>query len=253
LRNLNHILMGKRTPLRLLDNDCQRASKRLHSHCDRHEPPTYAGVDVGGVRKGCHLAFLRGQTIESIERLAHPALVASRCHEMNAAAVAVDAPCGWSASGRSREAERAMLRHGIRAYNVPARHLAQLHGFHAWMLQGEAVYSAMQPHFPLWTSSACPSEGPFCFETFPHAVTCALLGRIVRGQDKSTDRLAALATAGIRLPERPLSQDDIDACICALAAQQVANGDAQAFGDKHEGFIVIPQFRGALSRGRVTA
>ncbi len=248
--------MGTKRPRRLPGDEKQHMSKRLH--CDSHEQPTFVGVDVGGVRKGFHLAVLRGQTIESIERLADPALVASRSREVNAAAIAVDAPCGWSASGRSREAERAMLRHGIRAYNVPAKNLAQLHGFHAWMLQGEAAYSmlqgeaaysAMQPHFPLWTSPATPSEGPFCFETFPHAVTCALLGRIVRGQDKSTDRLAALALAGIRLPQRKLSQDDVDACLCALAAQLVASGDAQAFGEKREGFVVIPQFRGALGTG----
>jgi hypothetical protein len=99
------------------------------------EQPTFVGIDVGGVRKGFHLAYLRGNAVVSIERVFCPALAARRCRDMNAAAVAVDAPCGWSSDGRSREAERCMLRRGIRAYNVPARHLAQLDGFHAWMLQ----------------------------------------------------------------------------------------------------------------------
>lgn len=213
------------------------------------EQTVFAGVDVGGQRKGFHVAFLRGSVILSIERLAAASLVASRCRDMLAATVAVDAPCGWSLDpdGRSREAERAMLRCGIRAYNVPAKNLAHLEGFHAWMLQGEALYSALQPHFPLWEPHEGSSQGHFCFETFPHAITCALLGRIVRGQSKAVDRPAALALAGIQLPQRPLSQDDVDACLCALAAQRVAGGDAQAFGRRGEGFIVLPRFAGALS------
>jgi predicted nuclease with RNAse H fold len=235
------LMAGKRR----LDDACQRSSKRLRPD----DPPAFAGVDVGGVRKGFHLAVLRGKTIVSIERLADASLVCRRCLETNAAAVAVDAPCGWSSSGRSREAERAMSRHGIRAYSVPAKTLARLDGFHAWMLQGEAAYAALQPHFPLWTAPAGPSEPPFCFETFPHAITCALLGRIVRGADKSSDRRAVLKLAGIQLPQRTLSQDDVDACLCALAAQLAASGDALVFGAKDEGFIVIPRFRGALSQG----
>ena len=99
----------------------------------------------------------------------------------------------------------------------------------------------MRPHFPLWSSSATP---PFSFETFPHAATCALLGRVARGRDKAVDRLAVLRGAGIRLPEQRLSQDDVDAALCALAAKLVASGDVQAFGQQQEGFIVIPRLRG---------
>jgi predicted RNase H-like nuclease len=112
---------------------------------------------------------------------------------------------------------------------------------HDYTLQGEALYAALHPAFPLWTGAAA---APFSFETFPHAITCALLGRIVRGRDKVADRLAALRGAGIRLPEQPLSQDDVDAALCALAAKLVASGDAQAFGQQQEGFIVIPRLRG---------
>jgi predicted nuclease with RNAse H fold len=97
------------------------SSQRSRKRQRLDDQPTFAGVDVGGVRKGFHLAVLRGKTIVSIECLADPSLVCRRCLEMNAAAVAVDAPCGWSSGGRSREAERAMSRHGIRAYSVPAK------------------------------------------------------------------------------------------------------------------------------------
>jgi hypothetical protein len=123
--------MGKKRPAppSSLDDAQPRARKQ------DPEQPTFVGIDVGGVRKGFHLAALQGDAVVSIERIHSPALAARRCRDVNAAAVAVDAPCGWSSDGRSREAERSMLRHGIRAYNVPARHLAQLDGFHAWMLQ----------------------------------------------------------------------------------------------------------------------
>ena len=53
-----------------------------------------------------------------------------------------------------------------------------------------------------------------------------------------------LRGAGIRLPEQRLSQDDVDAALCALAAKLVASGDVQAFGQQQEGFIVIPRLRG---------
>lgn len=241
--------MAKKRLCQLLQDDvCQRSVKlrKLEQHTG-----SFAGVDVGGKKKGFHVATLQGNTIVSIERLGDPSLVARHCREMNCVSVAVDAPCGWSCEGRSREAERALLRHGIRAYNVPAKNLAQLDGFHAWMLQGEALYVALQPHFPLWSppegsSEALPSKHRFCFETFPHAITCALLGRIVRGADKAADRRAALAVAGIQLPQWQLTQDDIDACLCALAAQIVFGGDLQAFGKSGEGFILAPSFRGDL-------
>ena len=130
IAQLNSIMGKKRpNPTASPDDTQPRTRKKIP------EQPTFVGIDVGGVRKGFHIAALRGDVVVSIERVHSPALAARRCSDMNAAAIAVDAPCGWSSDGRSRLAERSMLLHGIRAYNVPARHLAQLDGFHAWMLQ----------------------------------------------------------------------------------------------------------------------
>jgi predicted nuclease with RNAse H fold len=205
--------------------------------------PPFIGIDVGGARKGYHLAVLSGDHLVSSERLPLAESVAQRCRELAPLAIGIDAPCGWSADGRSREAERALARRGIRAYATPARALAKLEGFHAWMLQGEALFAALRPDFPLWTdaTNAGPPE-PFCFETFPHAITCALRGEVVRGKDKAIDRRALLENAGFHLPTYA-SQDDIDAALCALTARHVATGDFEAYGNKREGFVVTPRWR----------
>ena len=206
------------------------------------DSPVFIGIDVGGVRKGYHLAVLSPDHFVSSESLPDVVSVVDRCRELAPAAIGVDAPCGWSADGRSREAERALARRGIRAYATPRRDLAKLEGFHAWMLQGEALFAALQPHFPLWSNATVAPTRPFCFETFPHAVTCALRGRIVSGKDKAIDRPALLTAAGITL--RPTaSQDDVDAALCALTAATVVAGDFETYGNTTEGIIVTPRWR----------
>ena len=206
------------------------------------DSPVFVGIDVGGVRKGYHLAVLTPDHIVSNESLLHVEAVVNRCRELAPTAIGVDAPCGWSADGRSREAERALAQRSIRAYATPRRDLANLDGFHAWMRQGEALFAALQSHFPLWSHAAKAPIGSFCFETFPHAVTCALHGRIVRGKDKAIDRPALLAAAGITLSPTA-SQDDVDAALCALTAQKAAAGDFETYGNATEGFIVTPRWR----------
>jgi (2Fe-2S) ferredoxin/predicted nuclease with RNAse H fold len=205
----------------------------------------YLGIDVGGARKGYHLAILSPDNRVSVERIPTAAAVAARCLALAPAAIAIDAPCGWAAGeSRSREAERALARRGIRAYATPARHLAQLgpRGFHAWMLQGESLFAALRPHYPLWTDPATPPTGPCCFETFPHAITCALRGEIVIGKNKAADRPALLAAHHIQLPPGS-PQDDIDAALCALAARYIAAGDADSYGNPTEGHVVTPRWR----------
>lgn len=57
------------------------------------------GIDVGGERKGFHAVALNNGMF--VATLAHsdPAVIVSWCRQQNAAVVAVDAPCGWSAGG----------------------------------------------------------------------------------------------------------------------------------------------------------
>lgn len=200
------------------------------------------GIDVGGTRKGYHLAALFPDNSVQLAATRSPTEAAAWCLDRGAGVVAVDAPCGWSLDGRSREAERALARRGVRAYATPRRDLARLEpgGFHAWMLAGEALYAALQPRFPLWRGPATAS--PCSFETYPHAITCALAGGIVSAKLKRTARRDELARRGIALPVSA-SQDEVDATLCALCARLVSGGDHLAFGDLDEGQIIIPRWR----------
>ncbi|MGD0227520.1 MAG: DUF429 domain-containing protein [Terriglobia bacterium] len=71
----------------------------------RAEGNSVVGIDVGGERKGFHAVALRnGIFCKTTSR--HPAEIVEWCREWSAEIVAVDAPCGWSKSTSSREAER---------------------------------------------------------------------------------------------------------------------------------------------------
>ena len=69
---------------------------------------TVIGIDVGGECKGFHAVALQNGTF--VATLAHsdPAVIVSWCRQLKAVVIAVDAPCGWSAGGASRLAERSL-------------------------------------------------------------------------------------------------------------------------------------------------
>ena len=69
---------------------------------------TVIGIDAGGERKGFHAVALAGGTFAATLASSDPVVIVSWCRHMKAAVVAVDAPCGWSAGGASRLAERSL-------------------------------------------------------------------------------------------------------------------------------------------------
>jgi len=206
-----------------------------------------AGIDVGGERKGFHAVALRGR--EVIDRLASPdpRAIANWCRSVGgggAQAVGVDAPCRWSRSGGSRQAERELMRAGIHCFFSPTRAAAECHprNYYGWMLRGAALYAELEKTHRLFTGEGAtsPSRQPACFETFPHAIACALDGRIVPARDKRAVRKRLLGEAGI--DTAPLTNIDwIDAALCALAAQAFVAGRVRVYGGVVEGVIVVPE------------
>ena len=77
------------------------------------------------------------------------------------------------------------------------------------------------------------------FESFPHAVVCALAGRVVPTKPKATVRRAALRARGYDVTCL-VNIDFVDAALCAVAAEAFLKGCVQCFGDEQEGFIVVP-------------
>jgi predicted nuclease with RNAse H fold len=202
---------------------------------------TTIGIDVGAARKGFHAVALCGGAYagqlasRNVQELSH------WCHKvMQARVIAIDAPCRWSPDGRPRPCERELLAQGIRCFTSPTREQAVAHPTNTfgWMLQGEALFQALEPTHPLLAS--LPIAGPACFETFPHAITWLLRGGHATANQKVSQRRALLEQAGIN--PAPFTRIDwIDASLCALAAHQAASGGpCAAYGEPETGLIVVP-------------
>lgn len=222
------------------------AERLLHNWCRSATPPadtlTVVGIDVGGRRKGFHAVALRDGAYADQLASADPVAVARWCREViGARVVAIDAPCRWSCDGRPRPCERELLAQGIRCFTSPTRASAVAHpsDYFGWMLQGEALYQALEPSHPLLAQ--LPLSGPCSVETFPHAITWHLRGGHASAADKRRQRSALLHQAGIDLT--PLTSiDRLDAALCAFAAHQAARGEpCRTYGIPDSGLILVPR------------
>jgi predicted nuclease with RNAse H fold len=205
-------------------------------------PLTTIGIDVGGDRKGFHAVALRGGVYagqlasRDVRELSHWCRAV-----MDARVIAIDAPCRWSLDGRPRPCERELLAQGIRCFTSPTREQAVAHPTNTfgWMLQGEALFQALEPTHPLLSS--LPIAGPACFETFPHAITWHLRDGHAAAAQKQPQRRGLLEQEGID-PSRFTRIDWIDAALCALAAHQATTGvPCAAYGEPETGLIVVPR------------
>ncbi len=202
---------------------------------------TVAGVDIGGARKGCHLVILRGSDVVCVAKGNSPEDLYQRCLRHEVAAVGIDSPCRWSRDDAGRLAEKELARERIFCFSTPTREraLASTNGFYGWMFSGEKVFQAFAPTYPLLAEKRY-AGGRVSFETFPHAITCALLGReVASAKLKRVQRRKLLEEAGINTCSLT-SIDAVDAALCALTAQFLLQGKTQAYGDVHGGHIFVP-------------
>ena len=199
------------------------------------DPTCWAGVDVGGTRKGFHLAVLdsRGHLSVAGERIATARAVIERLLPLAPSLVAVDAPVRPAEPGqRSRACEREFVRAGICALRfTPDLRELRSNPFHDWVLQGLALYRALD------------RAGLSAVECFPTA-TWTVWG----GARGTTPRTAwsARILARLQLPGTPrrLGQDARDAIGAALTARLHWAGETQRFGE-----LVIPRPGCRWSRG----
>lgn len=201
-----------------------------------------AGIDVGSVKKGFHAVALQdGRYLEQF--CSHDAkAVAAWCREIGATAIGVDAPCRWSVTGRARPAERELMKQRIWCFSTPTREAALAHPKRqfGWMLNGEQLYQELEKSHRLFDGSPCPSNEPFCFETFPHAIACALAGEILSAKRKATNRRALLLQAGVDIVTMK-NIDTVDAALCALTAHRLLANQCVFYGEPETGFIVAPR------------
>ncbi len=199
---------------------------------------TVIGIDVGGPRKGFHAVVLREGAICGTKTDCDPKAMVAWCLEQDASVVGVDAPCMWSVAGKHREGERLLNQAGMHCFYTPTRERAQGNPFYSWMLNGERLFQSLLTHFSLYTGAH--SEKRVCFETFPHAIVCALKGRIVPAHPKTSVRREVLRTLGLDISSLT-NIDLIDAALCAVAADAFRRGEATLYGDAEEGFVVVPK------------
>jgi predicted nuclease with RNAse H fold len=202
---------------------------------------TVAGIDVGGTKKGFHLVILRGREILQVACEQDAARLPALCIEFEAEVIGIDAPCKWGAEGSGRSAERALARERISCFSTPteARANASTSGFYEWMFNGLRAYRAFAATHPVSATNAYRGER-VCIETFPHAITCALLGRdTASAKLKRQQRKQMLDALGIDIA-RLKTIDALDAALCAFTAQLFVEGRTRAYGDAAGDYIHVP-------------
>lgn len=202
---------------------------------------TVAGIDVGGDKKGCHLVILEGSRAFRPPATKTPQEMLQACLEYGVEAVGIDAPCQWSVEGEGRLAERELARQRIFSFATPTRKRADENParFYQWMFKGEEIYEVFSFSYPLLRSREFQGER-VSFETFPHAVTCALRGKDgTSAKEKRRQRPKVLEDVNIDVTGLK-SIDDFDAALCALSARYLLEGQTYAYGDVKGGFIHVP-------------
>jgi len=193
----------------------------------------WAGIDVGGRRKGFHSAVVDdGSVVAGPQRLVEAKDVVEWLSDLAPAVVAVDAPKTCPEPGKkSRAGERALMktiRCGI--YFTPEESKLSGNSFYEWIVRGRDLYAALD--------GEQRRRGWKVIEVFPTASWTVWAGR--RGKQTraswSRDALNALSLGG--LPSRRLNQDDRDAIAAALTARLHEEGRAVEFGG-----IVVPKER----------
>lgn len=210
------------------------------------EVHTVAGIDVGGSRKGFHAVALRGKKIVAKLATCHATHLAGWCRAQGVSAVGIDAPSRWSLTGRARVCERELAGLGLSCFATPGQAIGEVHPFYRWMVHGAELFRLLAPEYRLYDDRT-PLFEPLCFETFPQAIACALAGKKLSARHKRVERRQILETAGIG-SNALTAIDDIDAALCAVAAQHVLSGSFKALGDAAEGYILLPTSSQNLSR-----
>jgi predicted nuclease with RNAse H fold len=177
----------------------------------------WAGVDVGGRRKGFHVAVVdAGGLVFGPEQAGRPTDVVQLVR--SAELVAVDSPRSPAPDGeRSRSCERdvAQVVCGIRY--TPERALLDGNAYYEWILHGLELYAALE------------AAGIAAIECFPTAAFTRWAGpRGRRTRAAWTREALGLAVAH--------GQDGRDAVAAALTARSAALGLVDEFGE-----IVVPR------------
>ena len=184
----------------------------------------WAGVDVGGRRKGFHVAVVdETRLVDGPIRLLGAADVVERLRRYPDVVVAVDSPRSPAPPGlRSRPGERELARAVCRIRYTPERALIGRSSYYEWIAVGLELYAALE------------RASMHAIECFPTASWTRWAGPRAAATRAAWSRtaLARLSLEGV--PAR-LGQDGRDAIAAALTARAYERGATEGFAE-----IVVP-------------
>lgn len=201
----------------------------------------WAGIDVGGRRKGFHVAILREaghgpELPERPRRLATPRDVVRWLGHWAPALVAVDSPRMLADDRRRFAGERRLAREVCRVRYTPTRaalrrqKLSRAPTYYEWIECGLEVYAALA------------AAGLRAIESFPTAAWTRWAGPR-RGRPRARWSAQALRRLGLHGVPRRLGQDERDAIAAAATAREFEAGRCERFGT-----IVVPRGRRSARR-----
>ena len=180
----------------------------------------FAGIDVGGPRKGFDVAVLEGSTLVELLSGQDRADVATVVEGSVPVVVGIDSPCACADPGeKSRPGERALAREVCPIFYTPDEAVVRSgNPFYGWVVEGLELYGEL--------GRRCPSSR--LVEVFPSAAWTVWAGPRA-GRPKAAWSREALAMAGLTgLPAR-MSQDARDAVGAALVARCEGHGSCLDF------------------------
>lgn len=193
----------------------------------------FAGVDVGGARKGFHACVIESSSVRAgPERITEAAAVVEWLRPHSPAVIAIDSPRSSAKPGQTaRDAERQFAKAKICGIRwTPEEAKLEGNPYYEWIARGLDLYDALAGF-----------KGNL-IEVFPTASWSQWLGP--RGSETrarwTSKGLELLGLDG--LPRRRMNQDDRDAIAAALTAWQYRAGKCEEFGE-----IIVPR-RGCLPR-----
>jgi len=201
-------------------------SRATPLHTLRATSAVWAGVDVGGPRKGFHVALVDGRRrVDAPHRLLTPAAVLEYLERWHPVAVGIDSPRRLAADGqRSRPCEREFVAAGICAlrYTPDRRGLRASPVYYSWIANGLALWQALE------------GAGLTALECFPTASWTRWYRPRAR-TPRATWSTRALARRRLDGVGGALDQDERDAIAAALTAYEWSAGRCETFGD-----IIVP-------------
>ena len=187
---------------------------------------TWAGVDVGGTRKGFDVAIIDDRQILALQSRLTCKQVVDLLLENRPAVIAIDSPCCCAPGGQSaRDGERQLAKAicGIRW--TPDARRVHARPYYAWIVDGLALYGALA------------GQGIEVIEVFPTASWTRWHGRRGR-QTRAAWSRQGLAALGLDNVPARTNQDQRDAIAAAMTARQHDRDRTETIGD-----IVVPAGR----------